>query len=73
MTADANNIDALFASFHRRIIAITINIVVAIPDTTSKAIGATELPSISVADAMTDSMQVPMPKKASVLFFILFY
>jgi hypothetical protein len=50
-----------------------INIAVAIPDIAIKAIGTTEFPSKSVAEDKTDKIYVPMPKIASVLFFILFY
>lgn len=51
---EASSIDENFDVFHRRVVAITINATSAIPDTTIKARGATELPSKSEADDRTD-------------------
>ena len=70
---DASVIDTPFAPFQRRTNAIIINTAVAIPDIAIKAIGNLKFSSRSVADVITDNMYVPMPKIASVLFFILFY
>ena len=67
---DASIIDKLFASFQRRIVAITINTNVAIPDIATRAIGTLGFPSKSSADDKTDNIYVPMPKNAIVLFFI---
>ena len=53
---EASNIDEFLDIFHRRIVAIMINTAVAIPDTTIKAIGATEFPSKSKADDKTDKI-----------------
>jgi hypothetical protein len=46
---------------------------VAIPDIAIRIIGATELPSKSVADDKTDKMYVPIPNIASVLLFIILF
>ena len=62
----------IFVSFHRRIVAKTININVAIPDIVTKVIGTTEAPSKFSADDKTDKIYVPIPKIARVLLFILF-
>lgn len=41
---DRRIIDKVLASFHKRIVAVTINTIVAIPDITINAFGAAELP-----------------------------
>ncbi len=46
---------------------------VAIPDIATRIIGATELPSKSVADDKTDKIYVPIPNIASVLLFIILF
>ena len=70
---DANMIDTFLADFHRRTVAIIVNSKSASPDIKIRATGTTGLPSRSEADVITDSRYVPMPKIASVLFFISFY
>lgn len=69
---DANIIERFLADFHNRTIAITVNNRSAIPDITIEGSGTRGLPSRSEMDVRTDSMYVPIPKIASVLFFILF-
>jgi len=71
--AEEKNIDKFLAFFQRRTVAITKNIAVTIPDAIIKIPGTVEFPSRSSAEDKTDNMYVPIPKIASILFFILFY
>ena len=69
-TEERNVIAKILTSFHRRIVVKTINISVASPDIATKASGATRAPSKFSADDKTDNMYTPIPKIASILFFI---
>ena len=53
---EGSNIANIRASFHSRIVARAINTNVAIPDITTKTIGAVGTPSRFSADAKTDKM-----------------